>query len=150
MVPISRGNVKDKIRWVKNWVYNKNFGRFWGFSNFRTPLEAKLGVMLLLIIGFGLNTFHTTNLAGSQCSGARFMMRWDEFKTEFIARFSGSFWGFSYFHTPLAAKIGCSSPLFFLIPHLLINTNLLSYKSAFYYYFENFMFCGDFPIFRPP
>ena len=110
MVPISRGNVKDKIRWVKNWVYNKNFGRFWGFSNFRTPLEAKLGIMLILIIGFELSTFHTTNLAWSQCSGARFMMRWDEFKTEFIARFSGSFWGFSNFHTPLAAKIGGSSP----------------------------------------
>ena len=35
-------------------------------------------------------------------------------------------------------------------PFLLLSTIFLNYISAFYHYFENSCFLGDFPIFRPP
>ena len=102
--------LKIRLDELKTEFITRFLAIFGDFPIFGPPSGKTRGGMLNLIFGFGLYAFHTTNLAWSQRSEARLMMRWDEFKTEFIARFLGIFWGFSNIQTPLVAKLGGFSP----------------------------------------
>ena len=76
------------------------FGHFCGFSNFLTPLAAKLGGSSPKFFLIGLSAFHTTNLAWSKYPGAMLRIKLDELKTEFISRFLAVFGDFPVFGPP--------------------------------------------------